>query len=192
MSLIAAPLVTPAVCSLCGRQPTRKERVVELLKTLPQRGPEAFPVFVESLRPEYRWLADELERSVNELNDSSSAAAAEDLEERLRAGAVPSLPAHHITRKEWVGKLRERLFELQEHCFLGVHGMPGIGKSVCMNDAVRDAELLDRFPGGVFWVSVGDVDQEALLNKVQALCERLAEDGAAALQLPSTIEVASM
>ncbi|XP_043203417.1 apoptotic protease-activating factor 1-like isoform X5 [Amphibalanus amphitrite] len=176
---------------IISSKPTRKERVTELLKLLPQRGPDAFPALVEALRRNYRWLADELEEYVHELNDSKSEAAQAALEERLRAGAVPSLPAPHITRKQCVAEIRQHLKELKENHFLGVHGMPGIGKSVCMNEALRDTELLpDRFPGGVYWISVGDVDHEALLNKLQALCERLTEDGSTAAQLPPTIEVA--
>ncbi|XP_037087040.1 apoptotic protease-activating factor 1-like isoform X3 [Pollicipes pollicipes] len=169
---------------------TRKERVAALLTLLPQRGPQAFEELVEGLRPNNSWLADELESQLNELNDSSSTSAADELNNVMRAGAVPTLPAFHVPRQVYTEAVRAELRELKEGRFLAVHGMAGIGKSVCVNHALRDAELVfSHFPGGVFWVSVGQADTDVLINKVQALCERLSDDQATAL-LPPTIEIA--
>ena len=45
--------------------------------------------------------------------------------------------------------------------------MPGSGKSVLAAESVRDASLtLEHFPGGVFWVKVGLVDQDQLLFRL--------------------------
>ena len=64
--------------------------------------------------------------------------------------------------------------------------MPGSGKSVLAAESVRDASLtLEHFPGGVFWVKVGLVDQDQLLGRLRALCTKLDSE-----HLPSSIEEA--
>ena len=64
-----------------------------------------------------------------------------------------------------------------------MHGMAGFGKTVLAAEAVRDATLLQEiFPGGVFWLTVGqmkncsgEIDPALLLSKMQALIMRLDE-----------------
>lgn len=172
------------------RQRTRRERTQALLRILPQRGATAFQELVAVLRREREWLATSLQTQLLELLDTDSGPAQDEWEAVLRAGAVPSLPAHVVGRHHLRASIRDLLRNMPEGHFVAVHGMPGIGKSVAVNDAVRSSELLrDRFPGGVYWLSVGQVDQDLLLNKVQALCERLSEDSAV-VPLPPNMDVA--
>ena len=58
-----------------------------------------------------------------------------------------------------------------------LHGMAGCGKTVLAAEALRSPALLDTcFPGGVFWVRIGQVDQPKLLMRMQNLCVRLDPD----------------
>ena len=67
--------------------------------------------------------------------------------------------------------------------WLVVHGMAGFGKTVLAADAIRDPHLLKTvFPGGVNWLTVGqmtdqngDVDNAKLLTKLQNIILRLDE-----------------
>ena len=70
------------------------------------------------------------------------------------------------------------------HRWVVVHGLAGFGKTVAAAEAIRHAPLLrEVFPGGVNWLTVGqmtdpsgDLDTAKLLNKLQTLILRLDED----------------
>lgn len=186
---------------------TRRDRVITLLDLLPTRGggSRSFPALLAALRPRFHWLADELEQHVQQLSSAaaspSDASAREQLlEEVLRAGAVPSLPKFSIERAEQVAVVRRSLAACERDHMVMVHGMAGVGKSVCVNQALRDPNLvLDHFPGGVFWLTIGQLDHDMLIGRIQTLCVRLAAadstDPAAvassSAQLPATAELAA-
>jgi hypothetical protein len=62
-----------------------------------------------------------------------------------------------------------------------LYGMAGSGKSVVAADVVSSEEgkkfVKKTFPGGVYWVSVGQVSKELLLGMMLQLYERFL-DGA--------------
>ncbi|XP_077449690.1 apoptotic protease-activating factor 1 isoform X2 [Stigmatopora argus] len=66
--------------------------------------------------------------------------------------------------------------------------MAGSGKSVLAAEAVRDRSLIEEcFPGGVHWLSIGQLDKVDLLVKIQALCFRLEQSlDSQSLQRPPT------
>ena len=45
-------------------QPTIQDQARQLLDILPYRGPKAFPIFVDVLKEDYEWLADDLEEAL--------------------------------------------------------------------------------------------------------------------------------
>ena len=93
-----------------------------MLDVLPFRGPKAFDHFVESLREDYDWLADDLEEAVLAKDDpeqdlidnaEQDERSQEDiLKEILNRGGVPSRPSHHIVRDHEINSLKEGLANL--------------------------------------------------------------------------------
>uniref|UniRef100_A0A669EYP2 Apoptotic peptidase activating factor 1 n=1 Tax=Oreochromis niloticus TaxID=8128 RepID=A0A669EYP2_ORENI len=98
-----------------------------------------------------------------------------DVQSRLSEGGIPQRPVVFVNRPELVNRAREKLYRLQKDPgWITVFGMAGSGKSVLAAEAVRDHGIIeDCFPGGVHWLSIGQVDKPDLLVKVQSLCFRL-------------------
>jgi transcriptional regulator with XRE-family HTH domain len=103
---------------------------------------------------------------------------------------APPLPEHFIPRPEISDTLRDRL--LEEGFAPGVlvvsaiHGLGGIGKSVLAAALAHDAEVQERFPDGVLWVTLGQQPElHSLLSSwiVSGLRDRVYR--------PTTIEAAS-
>ncbi len=91
--------------------------------------------------------------------------------------AVPSLPAHYLSRTDRLIPLRDAIrsgldspapfggmtARQQFHGIagaakhVGVHGMGGIGKSVLANLLAHDRKIREAFPDGIVWVGLGSV-----------------------------------
>ena len=62
---------------------------------------------------------------------------------------------------------------------VAVHGWPGVGKSTFVSELCNDGEVLERFPGGVFFIPVGrSSDARILAEEVCAVLEVPAPPGA--------------
>lgn len=56
----------------------------------------------------------------------------------------------------------------------GLHGTGGFGKTTLAAEICRDAEIRERFPGGMLWITVGEQPSEAALAaKINDLSEQL-------------------
>ena len=97
----------------------------------------------------------------------------------LRNGGVPEIPSIFVERPQCVKKLQEALYQLEEDIgWVIIHGMVGSGKTLLSAHSLKNEQLVHRcFPGGIFWVSVGKVDDAILLMKMQNLCHWLDTDG---------------
>ena len=104
------------------------------------------------------------------------------VEETLKQGHVPPRHSVYIERHETIARLRQHLRTLgRREGWLVVHGMAGFGKTVLAAEAVRDSALLRKaFPGGVNWLTVGQMtdargrlDESKLLTRMQNLIARL-------------------
>src|SRR5690348_3868573 len=94
-----------------------------------------------------------------------AAARAEPLSAGLQPGDlhdVPLPPRGFVAREELAG-LREMVLTARDSgvvgvsgTTLGMHGLGGIGKTVLAAALARDEEVRRHFPGGVFWVTVGE------------------------------------
>lgn len=62
-----------------------------------------------------------------------------------------------------------------QNTVVSVHGWPGVGKSTFLSELCNDGEVLQRFPGGVFFIPVGRWSD----------ARRLAEEICAALEVPT-------
>ncbi len=86
--------------------------------------------------------------------------------------AVPSLPPHFLERPEALRRLRDAVTAALEQRIVitgvasrvGVQGMGGIGKSVLAAALARNTRVRFLFPGGVYWVPLG---QEPRLVELQ-------------------------
>lgn len=86
----------------------------------------------------------------------------------------------HVYRPDTSYVVRQLLRALQTtDGWVVLYGVAGCGKSVLAAEALRDSSLLKEvFPGGVFWVDMGEgttshVDEAVLLMKMQNLILRL-------------------
>ena len=99
----------------------------------------------------------------------------------LKKGEVPPLlRSTHVYRPETSYLVRQLLRDLHTtDGWVVLYGIAGCGKSVLAAEALRDGNLLKEvFPGGVFWVDMGEgtatnIDKAVLLMKMQNLILRL-------------------
>uniref|UniRef100_A0A671VQM1 Apoptotic peptidase activating factor 1 n=1 Tax=Sparus aurata TaxID=8175 RepID=A0A671VQM1_SPAAU len=156
-------------------QPTRKEQAVALLELLLRKDNRAYISFYNALVKEtYDDLAnllhDDLPYVLPDAHKSSS-----DVQAMLSEGGVPQRPVVFVSRPELVNRVREKLYRLQKDPgWVTVFGMAGSGKSILAAEAVRHQGLIEEcFPGGIHWLSIGQLDKPDLLVKIQSLCFRL-------------------
>jgi len=91
--------------------------------------------------------------------------------------AVPSLPAHYLSRTASLTALRDALrADLDRTVVIsgaaakvGMHGMGGIGKSFLAALLAHDRKVREAFPNGIVWVGLGPMpDVAALQRRVHA------------------------
>ena len=114
--------------------------------------------------------------------------AVEPLEASARPGAldgVPALPPAFVARDE-LASLRAALIGNRhavgitgDRRALGLHGQGGIGKSVLAVAVARDDEVRRCFPGGIFWVTLGETPDLVERSGRSPRPPRLAAPGAA-------------
>ncbi|XP_063316529.1 apoptotic protease-activating factor 1 isoform X2 [Pelmatolapia mariae] len=161
-------------------QPTRKDQAGALIELLLRKDSLAYISFYNALVKEaYDDLASLLHRDLPDISlnphRGSSDGSATYVQSMLSEGGIPQRPVVFVNRPELVNRAREKLYRLhKEPGWITVFGMAGSGKSVLAAEAVRDHGIIeDCFPGGVHWLSIGQVDKPDLLVKVQSLCFRL-------------------
>ncbi|XP_040886079.1 apoptotic protease-activating factor 1 isoform X1 [Toxotes jaculatrix] len=161
-------------------QPTRKDQAVALLELLLRKDNRAYVSFYNALVKEaYNDLAnmlhDDLPQISPSAHKSSSNGSTSYVQMMLSEGGVPQRPVVFVSRPELLNRVREKLYRLQkEPGWVTVFGMAGSGKSVLAAEAVRDHRIIEEcFPGGIHWLSIGQLDKPDLLVKIQSLCFRL-------------------
>uniref|UniRef100_A0A8C7D8A8 Apoptotic protease-activating factor 1 n=1 Tax=Oncorhynchus kisutch TaxID=8019 RepID=A0A8C7D8A8_ONCKI len=161
-------------------KPTRKEQAAALLELLLRKDNQAYISFYNALvRESYGDLASLLHNSLPlvspEAEKSFSDGGTRYVQAVLSEGGVPQRPVVFVSRPALVNRVREKLYRLQkEPGWVTVFGMAGSGKSVLAAEAVRDHALITEcFPGGVHWLSIGQLDRSDLLVRIQSLCFRL-------------------
>ncbi|XP_061108853.1 apoptotic protease-activating factor 1 [Conger conger] len=162
-------------------RPTRREQAAALLELILSKCNRAYISFYNALiRESYGDLASSLQGSLPLTSPEGEKSFADGgtpyVHAVLREGGVPQRPVVFVSRPTQLNRIREKLYKLKDAAggWVTVHGMAGSGKSVLAAEAVRHEALIkDCFPGGVHWLSVGQVDKVGLLVKVQSLCFRL-------------------
>ena len=75
---------------------TRRAQTRSLLDTLPTKGPRAYSIFLDSLRENYSWLAEEIE--TKEKTGRKDTHEVTQLQDLLIKGGVPHAPSFSISR----------------------------------------------------------------------------------------------
>ncbi|KAG8005586.1 Apoptotic protease-activating factor 1 [Nibea albiflora] len=161
-------------------QSTRKDQAVALLELLLKKDNRAYISFYNALVKEaYDDLAnllyDDLPNMSQNAHKGNSDSNTSYVQTVLSEGGVPQRPVVFVSRPELVNRVREKLYRLQKDPgWVTVFGMAGSGKSVLAAEAVRHQGLIEEcFPGGIHWLSIGQLDKPDLLVKIQSLCFRL-------------------
>jgi NB-ARC domain len=102
--------------------------------------------------------------------------------------AVPSLPAHFVSRSEGWTTIRDALrADLDRPVVIsgavarvGLHGMGGIGKSVLASALAHDRKVREAFPDGIVWIGLGALPD--LRARMQDAHRALGGDGAVATE----------
>ncbi|KAJ8007181.1 hypothetical protein DPEC_G00114870 [Dallia pectoralis] len=182
-------------------KPTKKDQAVALWETLLKKDNQAYISFYNALvRESYGDLANLLHKSLPlvspEAEKSFYDGGTTHVQTVLSAGGVPQRPAVFVSRIAMLNQLREKLYCLQkEPGWVTVYGMAGSGKSILAAEAVRDQRLITEcFPGGVHWLSIGQLDRSDLLVRIQTLCFRLEQQSLeldpSQFRLPTSLEEA--
>ncbi|XP_034091710.1 apoptotic protease-activating factor 1 [Gymnodraco acuticeps] len=161
-------------------QPTRKDQAAALLELLLRKDNRAYISFYNALITEaYEDLANLLHGDLPQISLSalkgSSDGCTPSVQAVLSQGGVPQRPVVFVSRLELVNRVREKLFLVEKAPgWVTVFGMAGSGKSVLAAEAVRHQGIIEEcFPGGVHWLSIGQLDKPDLLAKILSLCFRL-------------------
>ncbi|TMS02829.1 Apoptotic protease-activating factor 1 [Larimichthys crocea] len=152
-------------------QSTRKDQAVALLELLLKKDNYAYISFYNALvREAYDDLAnllyDDLPKMSQNAHKSNSDSNTSYVQTVLSEGGVPQRPVVFVSRPELVNRVREKLYRLQKDPgWVTVFGMAGSGKSVLAAEAVRHQGLIEEcFPGGIHWLSIGQLDKPDLLS----------------------------
>ncbi|XP_071373222.1 apoptotic protease-activating factor 1 isoform X1 [Centroberyx affinis] len=176
---------------------TRRDQAVALLELLLRKDNRAYISFYNALvRESYGDLANLLHNNLPlvspEAHKSFSDGGTPYVQRVLSEGGVPQRPVVFVSRPELVNRVRQKLYRLQkESGWVTVFGMAGSGKSILAAEAVRDHALIEEcFPGGVHWLSIGQLDKPDLLVKIQSLCFRLeqSQDPQSVHRPPSSLD----
>uniref|UniRef100_A0A665WHE2 Apoptotic protease-activating factor 1 n=1 Tax=Echeneis naucrates TaxID=173247 RepID=A0A665WHE2_ECHNA len=180
-------------------QPTRKDQAVALLELLLRKDNNAYISFYNALVKEaYDDLAnllhDGLPQILSYAQNNSSDGLTSYVKMVLSEGGVPQRPVVFVNRQELLNRVREKLYQLQKDSgWVTVFGMAGSGKSVLAAEAVRNHGIIEEcFPGGIHWLSIGQLDKPDLLVKIQSLCFRLEQslNGQCLNRPPSSLDEA--
>ncbi|RXM36709.1 Apoptotic protease-activating factor 1 [Acipenser ruthenus] len=176
---------------------TRKEKAVALLNLILKKDNYAYISFYNALLHEgYGDLASMLQKDLPLISPAAEKSFLDGgtpfVQTILCEGGVPQRPVVFVCRPELINCIREKLYKLENSFgWVAVFGMAGFGKSVLTAEAVRDEQLIKAcFPGGVHWLSVGQLDKAGLLVKMQSLCYRLDQDSQSSQRSPVSIEEA--
>ncbi|KAF3705178.1 Apoptotic protease-activating factor 1 [Channa argus] len=161
-------------------QATRKDQAVAMLDLLLRKDDRAYISFYNALVNERyddlaKLLHGDLPHTSAGAHKSPSDGPTSYVQMVLSEGGVPQRPVVFVSRPELVNRVREKMYRVQkEPGWITIFGMAGSGKSVLAAEAVRQHELIQEcFPGGIHWLSIGQLDKPDLLVKIQSLCFRL-------------------
>uniref|UniRef100_A0A665WGB5 Apoptotic protease-activating factor 1 n=1 Tax=Echeneis naucrates TaxID=173247 RepID=A0A665WGB5_ECHNA len=193
-------MISDGVMSMDEEEKIRtQDQAVALLELLLRKDNNAYISFYNALVKEaYDDLAnllhDGLPQILSYAQNNSSDGLTSYVKMVLSEGGVPQRPVVFVNRQELLNRVREKLYQLQKDSgWVTVFGMAGSGKSVLAAEAVRNHGIIEEcFPGGIHWLSIGQLDKPDLLVKIQSLCFRLEQslNGQCLNRPPSSLDEA--
>ncbi|KAK2715433.1 hypothetical protein QYM36_010146 [Artemia franciscana] len=171
---------------------TPREKMNEICQIIQRKG--ILHPFMKALDEtgDYDFIVDKYKKLTSQLGITCEDKLSVDDNEEilsgvLRLGGVPNLPAKLLPRQNEVFKVQGGILGMHDDdAILPVYCMAGGGKSVIVNQALRSQKLFNKiFNQGVYWVTVGKIEPDALLTKMQQLCVRMNVD-----KQPSSCEIA--
>ncbi|KFM58699.1 Apoptotic protease-activating factor 1, partial [Stegodyphus mimosarum] len=164
-SLLKANVISEEESNIIFKSKAPESQVVSLWNILKEKPPDSIHYFEKALREEdaYPWLADLID------NDQCK--------NLLVQGGIP-FETNNLVKRDEIFKIRMHLCNKEKRKWIVLHGMRGNGKAVLAAEAVRNAALIkNNYPNGIFWISVGNVDNNmSLLLKMECLYEMLHGD----------------
>uniref|UniRef100_T2MIQ6 Apoptotic protease-activating factor 1 n=1 Tax=Hydra vulgaris TaxID=6087 RepID=T2MIQ6_HYDVU len=155
-------------------QLTSREKVEKLISILLLKQSNYFGVFYSALKyAEYDHLAELLVNGLTSVIDHHDGGDEElaSYDVILKNGGVPSLPQVFVKRNDCIQKVNNALCNLKSEGWVVLHGMAGCGKTVLAISALNNERMIHScFPGGVFWINLGQINETRLLMKMQNLC----------------------
>eukprot|EP00698_Gefionella_okellyi_P011780 TRINITY_DN312_c0_g1_i3.p1 TRINITY_DN312_c0_g1~~TRINITY_DN312_c0_g1_i3.p1 ORF type:complete len:764 (+),score=122.40 TRINITY_DN312_c0_g1_i3:77-2368(+) len=126
-----------------------------------------FDIRIEQCVSESVAIPDAVKRRLRDVLGASRVGSAEDNESRvpkLQHHGVPVIDPHWIARTEIVEQLLEQLCsgDTSTVGIVGVAGMGGIGKTTLSVLVARHPKVMERFPDGIYWLTLGDDCKDAL------------------------------
>ncbi|XP_072034460.1 apoptotic protease-activating factor 1-like [Amphiura filiformis] len=182
--LIADEILVPEDAELIRAEVTGRRRATKLLDMVMKKGQNGYNCLHKALIETHKHLAIILEDGVTEDGVPRSPSASpeiltcDEVDVILIRGGVPPRVPVFVNRPNDTSGIQCKMKVIKDKIgWVMVHGMGGIGKSVLAAEALRNSKILANcFPGGVFWLSIGQVDKNKLLMKVQNLCARLDQE----------------
>nr|WEC89224.1 apoptotic protease-activating factor 1 [Polypodium hydriforme] len=180
--LISKLLLTRDETELIMNAVTSSSKVMKLIDTLSSKPSKLNPFrhFRDSLVDSgYQHLADMM-IDTNQAGDFTDSPVGEDntlkeIQKILENADVPARPAEFVERPEAVLAIRSALLKLHDSDgWVVVHGSVGSGKTILTADALLNSTIQRAvFSGGIFWISIGVIDENKLLIKLQNLHRKL-------------------
>ncbi|KAL7297703.1 hypothetical protein TKK_0008740 [Trichogramma kaykai] len=145
---------------------SKEERANILLDLLPERGCYAFEVFHQSLRHQYDWLSDDMDKLLAQYEPPQSRNNAMDVP--IVYPNLPPVSPLTVTREEMVQKLKDALENLEPNGYIALHGMKGFGKSCLTASTLKDKNFTLRlFNNEIYWIKFGykrNINEEILVQ----------------------------
>ncbi|GJQ88262.1 hypothetical protein Trydic_g13250 [Trypoxylus dichotomus] len=145
-----------------------------LLKNLSLRdnGGQKYKQFVENIIQKYcNWFYKDLHTTI-ENNDWIQ----NKYKSILNYGDFPRKPAHYVDRFDKITQIQDCLRKLPTVGKVILCGMTGSGKTSLVMGILTREMVLKVFAGQVFWITVGDADDEQLLMLLSKFYLKLTSD----------------
>lgn len=132
----------------------------EQLRAL-RKGKRVIPVFVDGDRPLYLEHLQyvQADNLLEALGEPPAAKPLPDKFRQTRYDTVPNLSNNYVPRPQELADLRNAV--LADHpdrrvALTAIRGMGGVGKTVMATALAKDPVVLDAYPDGVIWITIGE------------------------------------
>lgn len=132
----------------------------EQLRAL-RKGKRVIPVFIDGDKPLYLEHLQHVQPKelIEALGETPETKPLPERFQQTRYDTVPSLPPEFTPRPETLAALRDAVLAEQSDrtvALTAIRGMGGVGKTVLATALAKDPVVLDAYPDGVIWITIGE------------------------------------